>query len=190
MKVESIAEWSPCLHLSLCQSTFLCHRVLNSFKSLGKSIFEFQERILWISGFWLSYCYHSWCTCIFRDMDTQLAVVFIANASNDRKLRPWTIFKLGLSSDKSAHLCSLARALATRIQNINTSTVNPFLHVRRAWNDMSLLKLLFASPYKYEISWTSNWFPASWLFAFALTSLNVSQYVGIDMCHRECLLIT
>ena len=54
-----------------------------------------------------------------EDRDTQLTVVFIANTSNE-------------SSDKSAHLCSLARAFATHIQNINTCTVNPFLHVRCA----------------------------------------------------------
>ena len=54
-----------------------------------------------------------------EDIDMQLAVVLINNMSNE-------------SSDKSAHLCSLSRAFDTHIQNINTCTVNPFLHVRRA----------------------------------------------------------
>ena len=67
-------------------------------------------------------------------IDTPLAVVFIAKTST-------------VSSDESAHLCSLARACATRIQNINTCTVNTFLNVWRAWNDMWLLKLLFARPW-------------------------------------------
>ena len=48
----------------------------------------------------------------FEDIDTQLAVVFIANTSNE-------------SFDESAHLCSLVRAFATRTQSINTCTVNP-----------------------------------------------------------------
>ena len=38
-----------------------------------------------------------------EDIDTQLTVVFIASTSNE-------------NSDKSAHLCSLARAFATRKQ--------------------------------------------------------------------------
>ena len=54
-----------------------------------------------------------------KDIDTQLAVVFIAKRSKE-------------SSDDFAHLCSLPRASATRIQNINTRTVNPFLLVGRA----------------------------------------------------------
>ena len=54
-----------------------------------------------------------------EDIDTQLAVVFIANTSYE-------------SSKESAHLCSLDRAFATRIQNKNTCTANLFLHVRHA----------------------------------------------------------
>ena len=42
-----------------------------------------------------------------EDIDTQLGVVFIANTSNE-------------SSNESAHVCSLTRAFATGIQNINT----------------------------------------------------------------------
>ena len=49
-----------------------------------------------------------------EDEDTQSAVVFIANASNE-------------SSDESAHLCSLTRAFATLIKGINICTVSqPF----------------------------------------------------------------
>ena len=54
-----------------------------------------------------------------EDIDTQLTVVYIANMSNER-------------SNESGHLYSLTRAFATRIQNINTCTVNPFLYVKRA----------------------------------------------------------
>ena len=54
-----------------------------------------------------------------EDIDMQLAEDFIVNTSNE-------------SSDESPHLCSLIRPFATCIQNINTCTVNPFLHVKRA----------------------------------------------------------
>ena len=81
----------------------------------------------------------------------------IANTSNE-------------SSDESVHLCSLSLAFATRIQNINTCTVNPFLSVRNAWNDMSLLKLLFASPLNMQILDRRVDFRTSWL--------------SVSACHR------
>ena len=106
-----------------------------------------------------------------EDIDMQLAVVFIANTRDK-------------SFDKSAHLCSLARAFATHIQNINTCTANPFLCVRHAWNDMLLLKLLFASPLNMQSLERRVDFRTSWICAFALKLLkhHVSQYVGIEMC--------
>ena len=123
-----------------------------------------------------------------EDIDTQLAVVFSANTSTE-------------SSNESALLCSLTRAFVTCIQNINTCAVNPFLHVKCAWNDMPLLKLLFARPFNMQ-SWTLSWFP--YILALRLCSLivkclpecwhrtvSLSFIVPVHFfyCHRECHLI-
>ena len=99
-----------------------------------------------------------------EDIDTQLAVIFIANTSK--------------KTLTSLRICA---AFVTRIQNIITCTVNPF----SMWDllEMTYRFFNFCMPALWIRSLESRvYFCTSWLCTFALTSLNVSQYVGIKMC--------